>query len=171
MEKKSVVILIHNQFQDMEGVYPYYRLKEEGFDVAFAAPKKEIYRGKYGYSVTADMTYAEVDTDKMDAIVIPGGWAPDFMRLDKEALRIVREMNEKNKIIAAICHAGWVLSSAGVLSGRKVTSYVAIKDDVVHAGAEWVDEPVVIDGNLITSRTPDDLPVFVKSLIESLKSS
>lgn len=169
----KIIILIDKDAQDMESGYPYFRLLEEGYDVKTAAPSKEFVRCKYGYYIKPHITFkqalTQVKKGVIDAIIIPGGWAPDYMRLNKDVLSIVQQMDKKKKIIGAICHAGWVLSSAKVLKGRKVTSYKAIKDDVENAGAKWVDKEVVIDGNLITSRTPNDLPIFCKTIIKELK--
>jgi protease I len=110
-------------------------------------------------------TYAEVANQRFDVVIIPGGWAPDKIRMSEAALAIVRQAVANNAVVGAICHAGWVLASANVLKGRTVTSYCAIKDDMINAGAIWVDEAVVVDGCLVTSRTPDDLPAFTRTLI------
>lgn len=163
-----MLILAGPEYEDMELQYPLYRLREEGAEVVVAGIGEKTYRGKKGYPVTVDVQATEVRSRDFDALVIPGGWAPDKMRRVPEVLQIVREMNDESKTIGAICHAGWVPISAGILKGKRMTCVSAIRDDVVNAGAEYVDEPVVVDGNLVTSRTPDDLPVFLPALIEAI---
>jgi protease I len=127
-----------------------------------------VYRGKYGYSITVDTTVDRVRAGDLRGVVIPGGWAPDRLRMSEGVLALVREVNAAGKVVAAICHAGWVLASAGIVRGRRVTSFRGIRDDLVHAGALWSDEEVVVDGNLVTSRTPDDLPAFMKATLGRL---
>jgi len=166
---KVVVILLEQDFQDAEVIYPYYRLKEAGHDPwLVAAGSADSYKGKYGYPFKVKTSAQGLDAGGVAAVVVPGGWAPDFIRRHPAALALIRSVFEQGKPVAAICHAGWALSSAGILKGRRCTSFSAIKDDVVNAGAAWVDEEVVVDGNLITSRTPDDLPAFMKALLAQL---
>jgi len=129
------------------------------------------YTSKRGYPVLADKSFAQVSAADFDAVIIPGGWAPDTLRQDERVLRLVREMDRAGKVVAAICHAGWVLCSADIIRGRKATCFVAIKDDLVHAGAKYVDEEVVADGNLITSRVPTDLPAFCREVAKVLASN
>lgn len=129
----------------------------------------ETYTGKPGTEVTVDVNVNQVSASEFDGIVIPGGYAPDKMRRYPKMVQLVRDLHEAGKVVAAICHAGWMLASAEILQGKSVTSVSAIKDDLVHAGAAWVDQEVVIDGNLITSRTPDDLPAFMRAIIHALK--
>ncbi|MCK6461447.1 MAG: DJ-1/PfpI/YhbO family deglycase/protease, partial [Planctomycetes bacterium] len=124
---------------------------------------------KYGYPINVDAHVKDLDAKALDGIVIPGGWAPDKLRLHRPVLDLTRAMVAGGKVVAAICHAGWVLASAGVCKGREMTSYVAIRDDLVNAGARWVDRDVVRDGNLITSRTPADLPAFMRTTLAALK--
>ncbi|MFN3821858.1 MAG: type 1 glutamine amidotransferase domain-containing protein, partial [bacterium] len=124
---------------------------------------------KYGYPVKADRSVYEVKAEDLDGIVIPGGWAPDKLRMSEEILELVREVMRRGKVIACICHGGWVLASADVVRGKRVTSYKAIKDDLIHAGAQWLDEEVVVDGNLITSRKPEDLFAFMRETIRALE--
>jgi protease I len=163
---KKAVILIGEQYQDLEVWYPLLRLREAGWSVVTAGVEnKKEYRGKHGYPITVDTTVEEIRGADYDCVIIPGGWAPDFIRRSQVALELVRGMNDAKKTVAAICHAGWVLSSAGVLRGRKVTSFSAIKDDMVNAGATWEDKEVVVDGNLVTSRKPDDLPAFCQAIL------
>jgi protease I len=163
---KKAVILIAQDYQDLEVWYPILRLREAGWKVVpVGTDSQEKYKGKNGYPITVDCTVEEVKADDFDAVIVPGGWAPDYIRRNKAALELVAQMNSKKRIVAAICHAGWVLVSAGILKGRKCTSFSAIKDDMVNAGANWQDEEVIVDGNLITSRTPDDLPAFCKAIL------
>ena len=167
---KKVFILVETIYNDLEFWYPYYRLKEAGAEVIVVGPMGGmVYNGKAGLPVKADMGMADVTSADCDGLIIPGGYAPDFMRRHPEMVNLVRNCVNSDKVVAAICHAGWMLASADILQGKKVTSFFAIKDDLVHAGADWVDQGVVVDGNLITSRTPDDLPVFMKAIIGYLK--
>jgi protease I len=163
---KRVVILCGPDYEDMELHYPRYRLMEEGAEVVVAGLGERTYRGKRGYPATVDVDVTDVRAADVDAIVIPGGYAPDYMRRSEVLLELVREVHDQGKPVAAICHGPWVAISAGILKGRRATCVPAIRDDVANAGAEYVDEPVVVDGNLVTSRRPDDLPVFVPALIE-----
>lgn len=166
---KKVVILAEHHYQDLELHYPRLRLIEEGARVIVAGTGgADTYTGKYGYPIKVDADISSVAVDQVDGLVIPGGWAPDRLRLSTPVLALVRHIMEQGKPLACICHGGWVLASAGVLQGRKVTGYKAIKDDLINAGAEYVDRDVVVDKNLITSRTPEDLPVFMKAFIETL---
>ncbi len=165
---KRVLIFAGPDYEDMELQYPRYRLLEEGAEVVIAGIGEQSYRGKKGMPVEVDVQVGEVTATDFDALVIPGGYAPDKMRRVPELLQIVREMNDEGKPIGAICHAGWVPISAGILKGRRMTCVSAIKDDVVNAGAEYVNAPVVVDGNLVSSRTPDDLPFFLPALIDAI---
>lgn len=167
---KKVAILLAQDFQDAEVIYPYYRLMEEGAQVFLVGTDgSESVKGKYGYTFKVRTQAASLKAQDIHGVVIPGGWAPDFIRRSEAALRLVRECFEQGKVVAGICHAGWVLASAGVLAGREATSFSAIRDDVVNAGARWKDAEVVVDGNLVTSRTPDDLPAFLKAIIGRLQ--
>ena len=169
---KRAVILIADDYQDLEVWYPLLRLREAGFSVLTAGIEaKKAYRGKNGYPITVDTSIEEIKATDFDCVVVPGGWAPDYIRRHRAALELVRQMNKDHKVVAAICHAGWVLASAGILRGRKCTSYSAIKDDMVNAGAQWTDEEVVVDRNLVTSRKPDDLPAFCKAILELVSKS
>lgn len=169
LKGKKVVILIENNYQDLEFWVPYYRLKEEGVEVTVVGSgSSRTYTSKYGYPVDAEKEAKDIDVSKYDGVVIPGGYAPDLMRRYPDMVRIVREAHQKGKVISAICHAGWMLVSAGILKGKKATGFFAIKDDLVNAGANYVDAEVVRDGNLITSRKPDDLPAFCRETIEAL---
>jgi len=166
---KKIAILAETLYEDQELWYPYYRLIEAGAEVRVVGPRKAVFESKHGYPVKADCGIDEVKAADFDAVIIPGGYAPDHMRRNRAMVDLVREAVEQEKVVAAICHAGWMLASAGVLKGRKATSYIAIKDDMVHAGAEYLDQEVVRDGNLITSRFPADLPAFCRTIIAALK--
>ena len=167
---KKVAILIENLFDERELIYPYYRLQEEGFEVHLIGHKKDtIYKSKSGLTEKSTHASDEVSAKDYDAVVIPGGFSPDYMRRTKATVDVVREMYEADKPVAAICHAGWMLASAFDIKGKKLTSYFSIKDDLINAGAEYLDKEVVVDGNIITSRSPKDLPIFLKTIIEKLK--
>lgn len=166
----TVAVLIAPMFEDSELIYPYYRLKEAGYDVVLIGPDARSYTGKNGVTMTADRAAPDVDPSTLDGVVIPGGYSPDHMRRSPEMVDLVRKVAGAGKPVAAICHAGWMLASARLVEGRKVTSYHSIRDDMEHAGATWVDEEVVIDQNLITSRSPADLPAFMRAVIEALGS-
>lgn len=167
---KRIAILIENMFDERELVYPYYRLLEEGYTVDLVGTDKDtVYSGKTSFTEKSTHASRDVSYEDYDALVIPGGFSPDYMRRSRDTLKFVRDMDQANKPIATICHGAWVLASAADIKGKRITSYSSIKDDVVNAGASYVDEAVVVDGNIITSRTPADLPVFVKTLIENLQ--
>jgi protease I len=169
LEGKKVFILVEDDYNELELWYPYYRLKEARAEVILVgASSGEAYHGKAGIEAVAEVGVQFVSSADFDAVIIPGGYAPDRMRRNREMVRLVKEMFEAGKIVAAICHAGWMLASAGILKGKKITSFHSIRDDMVNAGAEWVDQEVVGDGNLITSRQPDDLPAFMKLVIGAI---
>ncbi|MGD0265686.1 MAG: type 1 glutamine amidotransferase domain-containing protein [Candidatus Methylomirabilota bacterium] len=169
LKGKKVAVLAEEMYQEMELWVPYYRLKEEGADVKVVAPEKKTYKSKLGYPVNADVAASEVSAKDFDGVVIPGGYAPDMMRRHKAMLDLVKGCFEQGKPVAAICHAGWVPASAGILKGKTATCFFSIKDDVINAGARYVDQEVVVDGNLITSRKPDDLPAFCRELVKALE--
>lgn len=167
---KKILAFVDDIYEDLELWYPKLRLEEEGHTVVIAGPvANRNYSGKHGYPCTSAADIADVKSSDFDALLVPGGFAPDKLRRDANVLRLTREFNEQGKVIAFICHAGWILISADILRGRTATSTVGIKDDMTNAGAEWVDEALVIDGNLISSRTPVDLPVFGKAVVDALK--
>jgi protease I len=169
LKGKRVAILAENMYQEMELWVPYYRLKEEGAEVkVVGAGGAKSYASKHGYPVNVDAQAEAVSAVEFDAVVVPGGYAPDMMRRHDAMVRLVREAAQQGKVVAAICHAGWMLASAGVIKGRKLTSFFSIKDDMSNAGAQWVDQEVVVDGNLITSRKPDDLPAFCREIVNAL---
>jgi protease I len=168
LKGKHVAVLVENLYQELEVWYPVLRMREAGAEVTIVGTGAPVYSSKYGYEVRADKSAEQVDAADLDAIIIPGGYAPDRMRLHKPMVDLVRETSRRGKVVAAICHGGWMLSSANILRGKKVTGYIAIKDDLVNAGASYEDSEVVRDGNLITSRKPDDLPAFCRAILEAL---
>jgi protease I len=165
---KRVAILAENDYEDLELWYPYYRLLEAGAQVTIVGTGQASYVSKHGYPVKPDLAADQARAADFDAVVVPGGFAPDRLRRYSSVTGLVRDLHEQGKVVAAICHAGWVLVSARVLRGKRATCVPAIKDDVINAGAEYVDEEVVRDGNLITSRTPADLPAFCRTIVEAL---
>jgi protease I len=165
---RKVAVLVEELYQDAEMIYPYFRMKEEGAEVIIVGPKIDTYRSKHGYPAEADAVAEAVSAEELDAVIIPGGYAPDRMRRHQAMVGLVRDAVDKGKVVAAICHAGWMLASADVIRGKKVTGFFAIKDDLIHAGGNYVDEEVVVDGNIITSRKPDDLPAFCRAIISAL---
>src|ERR687886_568032 len=168
-EHKKVLVLAADLFEDMELLYPVYRLREEGVEVTIAGLTADPVTGKKGHGpVDVDTTIDDVDASSFDALIIPGGFAPDKLRSSKPVLSLVEAFNASAKPIAFICHAGWVPISAGIVKGRRATSVSAIQDDMVNAGADWVDEPCVVDGNLISARTPADLGPWMKALLAAL---
>lgn len=172
LKGKRVAVLAENLYQEMELWVPYYRLKEAGATVkVIGTGTAKSYTSKHGYPVTVDAAADEVKAKDFDAVVIPGGYAPDLMRRSTAMVGLVREAHQQGKVVAAICHAGWMLVSAGILKGKTATCFHSIKDDVVNAGARYVDEEVVVDGNLITSRKPDDLPAFCREILKALEKS
>ncbi|MGM0375912.1 MAG: type 1 glutamine amidotransferase domain-containing protein [Bacteroidota bacterium] len=170
LKDKKIAALVHQVYEDMELWYPVIRLREAEAKVILAGEKPGAqYSGKHGIPAMAEIGFDDLNVEDFDGLVIPGGYAPDKLRRYPEVLEFVKKMDQAGKPIAIICHAGWVAISADILRGRKATSVRAIKDDMVNAGAKWVDEPVVIDKNLVSSRTPHDLPVYVKTLIGLLQ--
>jgi protease I len=154
----------------MEVWYPVYRLREAGYKVVLVGPEAgATYPSKLGYPAKSDKAAKDVSPDDFDALVIPGGFAPDFLRRSEAVIAFVRRFAEKNKPIAAICHGPWVLCSTTALRGKKATCFMAIKDDVTNAGANYVDAEVIRDGNIITSRKPDDLPAFRVALMKAIQ--
>ena len=164
------LILAADGFEDSELLYPMYRLREEGIAVDVAAAKRGLLTGKHGYTAEANVTFAEVNPADYDVLILPGGKAPESVRLHAEALAIVRAMTAADNVVAAICHGPQVLISAGVLAGRKVTCYEGIRDDVRAAGADYVDAEVAVNGRLITSRRPGDLPAFCFQIMQAIRT-
>lgn len=169
LKGKRVIILVEQMYNEFEFWYPYYRLKEAGAEVVVVGSgSAEEYTAKSGLPCRADTSAEQISAADFDGIIIPGGYAPDHMRRHPSMVKLVRDFFEAGKVVAAICHAGWMLASSEIVKGRTVTSFFSIKDDLVHAGANWVDQEVVVDGRLITSRKPDDLPAFMKAVIAAL---
>jgi protease I len=166
---RRIAILAEDIYEDLELLYPLYRMREAGAEVIVVGPQARTYTSKHGYPVTADRASNDIGADDVDAVIIPGGFAPDRMRRDPNLVRLVRDAFDQGKVVAAICHAGWMLAEADVCRGKTLTSVGAIKTDLINAGANWVDREVVQDGNLITSRTPPDLPAFCRTLIEAIR--
>ena len=166
---KSIAIMLDEQYQELEVWYPYYRLKEQGADVVLVAGQAgQVYHSKLGYPCRSDVSATDVQGGQFDAVIVPGGWCPDFMRRQASMINFIRQCAEAKIILAAICHGGWMLCCTDALRGRRATSFIAIKHDMINAGAEWVDEECVIDGNVITARKPDDLPAFCRAISEAL---
>jgi deglycase len=167
-----ILVLAESQYQELELWYPVLRFREAGADVVVASPTRgALYASKIGYPVRSDVSVEEIDPTDVDALVIPGGFAPEAMRRSQPLLDLVRKTHENGTIVAAICHAGWVLVSAGIARGRQLTCVPIIRDDVISAGANYTDAPVVRDGNLITSRLPNDLPAFCAQIVTALAGS
>jgi len=166
----KVAVLVEDNYQVLEVWYPYLRLREEGIEtILVGTGTKKEYRSKEGYPALEELSIKKVRVDDFSGVVIPGGYAPDILRRYEEVKTFVREMYKKNKVVAAICHGGWVLASAGIVRDRKVTGFHAIKDDLVNAGGKFIDKEVVVDGNLITSRNPYDLPAFCREILRKLE--
>lgn len=168
---KKILMLIENEFRDEEVIYPYYRFKEAGYDVKTIGPEaRTIYKGKFGFTLKSDLAASEAGLEDVAAVIIPGGNAPDKMRINKAMVDIVKKAFEKCLVVAAICHGGWMLVEADICRGKKVTGYKAIATDLKNAGGEYIDREVVVDGNLVTSRIPDDLPAFCRSVLEMIEA-
>ncbi|MBB6452337.1 protease I [Salirhabdus euzebyi] len=169
LQNKKVIQIVSDDFEDLELWYPVLRLREEGATVHIVGEEaNKKYIGKYGVPVESEFSFQDISPNDYDAILVPGGWSPDKLRRYEEVLNMVKTMDEKQKPIGQICHAGWVLISANILRGKKVTSTPGIKDDMINAGATWLNEPVVVDGHIISSRRPPDLPDYMKAFIEVL---
>lgn len=167
MEKK-VAVLVEDQYQVLEVWYPYLRLREEGIDTTLVGTGKKVYKSKEGYPAQEELSVKDAKAENFAGVVIPGGYAPDILRRHKEINDFIRDMYKKGKVVAAICHGGWLLVSADILKGKRATAFYAIKDDMVNAGCEFIDKEVVVDGNLITSRNPYDLPAFCREIIRKI---
>ncbi len=165
----KVLILTDDGVEDREMAYPYYRMQEAGYEVEVVGPQRgKTYTGGKGLPFTADLGPEDVRVDDYVAVIVPGGKAPDHLRTIPAMVNIVREAVQKDKVVAAVCHGPQVLIEADVLRGRRATCYVSVSTDLKNAGASYTDEPVVVDGNIVTSRMPGDLPAFCKATVELL---
>ncbi len=165
---KRVAVLAEADFEDLALFYPLLRLREEGAQTVVIGLGASSYKGKHGVEVKVDALPGDVDPAGLDGIVVPGGWAPDRLRRDPALLSLVRTVFERNRMVASICHGPWVLISARILGGRRLTGVIAVKDDIAFAGGHSIDEEVVVDGNLVTSRTPRDIPAWGRSIVHAL---
>lgn len=171
LEGRRIAVLVEDRYQELEFWYPLLRLREAGAEVMVVGPERgATYTSRYGYPVVAEAAAGEMDAAALDGVVIPGGYAPDRMRRHPAMVELVRRAGAEGKVVAAICHAGWMLCSAGIVRGRRATCFFGIKDDLINAGADYVDREVVRDGNLITSRVPEDLPAFCREIIAALEA-
>jgi len=172
LKGKTVAVLVEQQYQEMEVWYPYYRLKEAGATVLMVGPEAgKTYPSKLGYPAKSDKAAKDVSAASLDGIVIPGGFAPDYFRRDPATIQLVKDVFAQGKVVAAICHGPWLLCSTPALKGKRATCFFAIKDDVINAGATYVDEETVVDGNVITARKPDDLPAFTIAIMNRLAAT
>jgi protease I len=170
MRNKTLLAFVDDIYEDLELWYPKLRLEEAGYAVRCAAPELKTYAGKHGYPATADLVLREARSQDFCGLLIPGGFMPDKLRRDAQVLSLTREFCEQGKLVAFICHGGWIAISAKILQGKRATGSRGIKDDLENAGAIWVDEPVVVDGNLISSRTPRDLAPFALAMVKFLNA-
>jgi protease I len=169
MAEKKVAIMVDNMYQVLEVWYPYYRFKEAGLKVNFvAAEAKREYHSKEGYPCVSEIAAAQADVGDYDCMLVPGGFAPDFMRRSADVINFANDMVDSGRLIASICHGGWLLCSTKIYKGKTATCFMAIKDDIINAGAKYVDDECVVDGNLITARKPDDLPAFCTAVLRAL---
>lgn len=170
LKGKRIAIMLDQGYQELEVWYPYYRLTEAGADVTLVADEAgKTYPSKLGYPCVSTAAAEDVAGKDFAAVVVPGGWCPDFMRRSETMVRFIQQCAEANILLAAICHGGWMLCCTDALKGRRATSFFAIKYDMINAGADWVDEECVVDGNVITARKPDDLPAFCKAILDALE--
>lgn len=170
-KNKKIAVLVDEMYQVLEVWYPYYRLVEAGYAVDIvAAEANREYKSKEGYPCVAQVAAGKAKASDYDCMVVPGGYAPDFMRRSDDVIRFANTMVDGGKVIAAICHGGWLLCSTKAFKGKTATCFMAIKDDIINAGAKYVDQECVVDGRLITSRKPSDLPAFCKAIIKTLES-
>ncbi len=171
MSTGTILILVGPEYEDLEVWYPKLRLEEAGYETRLAGMGEASYRGKHGYPCPVDGHVRDFPADSLAGILAPGGWAPDKLRRDRDVLERVRQVHEAGKMVATICHGPWILISAGIVRGRTLTSTVGIRDDLVNAGARWVDEPAVIDGTIVSARVPKDLPAFGAAMLQVLEAA
>jgi protease I len=172
LQGKRAAVLIEKFYEDLEVWYPVYRLREAGCKVTLVGPEAgQTYASKHGYPAKSDKAAKDVSADDFDLLIIPGGYSPDHMRRCEAMIKLVSSVAEQGKPVAAICHGPWMLCSTQALKGRKATCFFAIKDDVINAGGKYVDAEVVRDGNIITSRKPDDLPAFMREILQATKEA
>ncbi len=165
---KTIAILVGPDYEDLEVWYPKLRLEAAGFAAPLVGTAGMTYKGKHGYPAPVELAIDHVNAADLAGVLAPGGWAPDKIRRDPKALDLVRAVHGRGALVATICHGPWILISAGIVRGRRLTSTVGIRDDVVNAVADWVDQAVVVDRNIISSRVPKDLPAFGEALVEYL---
>jgi protease I len=190
LQGKRVVIIVAHEFEDIELLYPVLRLSEEGAKILVVAVNEGLHTrpyfpgkpvtGRFGHPVPilvmsegnryAMCNIKDVHAETIDGIIFPGGYSPDALRLNQDTIELVRDCHRRGKLLAAICHGPWVLISAGIMKGKRATGYVAVRDDLINAGAEYIDKPMVRDGNIVTGRVPDDLPEFCQGIIDALTS-
>lgn len=170
MSAKTIAILVGPEYEDLEVWYPKLRLEEAGYRTPLAGIGEREYRGKHGYPCVVDGHVRDWRAEDLAGVLAPGGWAPDKLRRDADVLRLVREVHERGRMVATICHGPWILISAGIVKGRRLTSTIGIRDDLTNAGATWCDQPVVVDGNIISSRVPKDLPAFMRATVDWLNA-
>lgn len=168
MSQGTIAILVASDYEDLEVWYPKLRLEEAGYSTLLVGLGEDSYKGKYGYPCKVDRSVKDVKAADLVGVLAPGGWAPDKIRRDPAALLLVREMFRSGKLVATICHGPWVLISAGIVKGKKMTSTPGIHDDLVNAGATWLDEPAVVDLNIVSARVPRDLPAFMGAMLKVL---
>jgi protease I len=167
----KIIILVDDEYQELEFWYPYLRLQENNIFPIIVGNERKTYKSRLGYEVKTNCSISDIADKKFNGIIIPGGYAPDIMRRHQSMIDFVKKTYDNGGFIAAICHAIWVVISAKIISGKKATCYYGIKDDLINAGGNYVDESVVVDKRIITSRTPDDLPIFCKTILEYLKNN
>ena len=167
--QKTLLTFVDEIYEDLELWYPKLRLEEAGYGMRLAAPELKTYHGKHGYPTRADLLLSAAKSEDFCGLLVPGGFMPDKLRRDARVLSLTREFFEQGKLVAFVCHGGWIPISAKILKGRRATGSLGIKDDLENAGAIWVDEPVVVDGNLISSRTPVDLAPFARAMVDFLQ--
>jgi protease I len=165
---KTLLTFVEDIYEDLELWYPKIRCEEAGYAMRVAAPEIKTYQGKHGYPAAADLLLKDAHSQDFCGLLIPGGFMPDKLRRDPKVLSLTREFFEQGKLVAFICHGGWIPISAKILDGKRVTGSLGIKDDLENAGGLWENEPVVVDGNLISSRTPLDLAPFAKAMVDFL---